>query len=57
MAAVSLLAQFWRLSWVGVHKEGDTMAAHAWTSCGNEKVVGGAGAERFTPLTAFGPRS
>jgi hypothetical protein len=42
---------------VGVHKEGDTMTAHAWTSCGNENVVGGAGAERFTPLTAFGPRT
>jgi hypothetical protein len=40
---------------LGVQKEGDTMTAHAWTSCRDEYVVGGAGAERFTPLAAFGP--
>lgn len=40
---------------LGVQKAGDTMTAHAWTSCHDEYVVGGAGAERFTPLAAFGP--
>ena len=40
---------------LGVQKDGETMAAHAWTSCGNQTVVGGAGSERFTPLAAFGP--
>jgi hypothetical protein len=42
---------------LGVRKEGATIAAHAWTSCGNQNVVGGTGAETFTPLAAFGPVS
>jgi hypothetical protein len=40
---------------LGVQVDGDTMTAHAWTSCNDEYVVGGAGAERFMPLAAFGP--
>lgn len=38
---------------LGVQKEGGAMSAHAWTSCNDEFVVCGAGAERFTPIAAF----
>ena len=40
---------------LGSQKAGDTMTAHAWTSCDDEHVIGGASAEPLPPLAAFGP--
>lgn len=39
---------------LGVAREGPAIAAHAWVEFGNDKIVGGAAAEGFTRLAAFG---
>lgn len=42
---------------LGVARDGGDVAARAWVEIGKDKVVGGAGAERFTRLAAFGHAS
>jgi Transglutaminase-like superfamily len=42
---------------LGVAREGAEVASHAWIEIGQDKIVGGARAERFTRLTAFGQAS
>lgn len=39
---------------LGVARENGALAAHAWVEIGNDKIVGGAEAERFTRLAEFG---
>ena len=39
---------------LGVAREADEIATHAWVEIGKDKIVGGAGTERFTRLAAFG---
>ncbi len=39
---------------LGVARKNGTLAAHAWVEIGNDKIVGGAEAERFTRLAEFG---
>ncbi len=39
---------------LGVARENGAIAAHAWVEIGNDKIVGGAEAERFTRLAEFG---
>jgi Transglutaminase-like superfamily len=39
---------------LGVARENGAVAAHAWVEIGEEKVIGGAEAERFTRLAEFG---
>jgi hypothetical protein len=39
---------------LGVAREGDALAAHAWIELGQEMIVGGAEAPRFTRLVEFG---
>jgi hypothetical protein len=39
---------------LGVAREDGALAAHAWVEIGASKLVGGADAERFTPLAHFG---
>jgi hypothetical protein len=39
---------------LGVAREGDRLAAHAWIEVGRSKSVGSAEAERFTLLAEFG---
>ncbi len=39
---------------LGVARESGAIAAHAWVEIGNDKIVGGAEAERFTRLAEFG---
>jgi len=42
---------------LGVARDGGEVAARAWVEIGKDKVVGGAGTERFTRLAAFGHAS
>ena len=42
---------------LGVAREGVEVAAHAWVEIGQDKIVGGAEAGRFTRLAAFGQAS
>ena len=39
---------------LGVLKEGDRLAAHAWLESHGRIVIGGLGAERYVPLTEAG---
>jgi hypothetical protein len=39
---------------LGVAREGEAFAAHAWIEIGKDKVVGAAEADGFTPLAAYG---
>ena len=39
---------------LGVAREGDELAAHAWVEIGNNKIVGGSEADGFTRLAEFG---
>jgi hypothetical protein len=39
---------------LGVAREGGELAAHAWVEIGNNKIVGGPEADRFTRLAEFG---
>jgi len=39
---------------LGVARQDGTVAAHVWVEIGNEKIVGGAEAGRFTRLAEFG---
>jgi hypothetical protein len=39
---------------LGVARDGDTFAAHAWVEIGKNKVVGAGEAGAFTLLTAYG---
>ena len=39
---------------LGVAREGDELAAHAWAEIGNNKIVGGPEADGFTRLAEFG---
>jgi hypothetical protein len=39
---------------VGVNREADELAAHAWVEIGDHKIVGGARADAFTRLREFG---
>jgi hypothetical protein len=39
---------------LGVARNGGTLAAHAWIEIGDDKIVGGAEADGFTRLAAFG---
>jgi Transglutaminase-like superfamily len=39
---------------LGVARDGDAFAAHAWVEIGKDKVVGGSEADGFTLLTAYG---
>lgn len=39
---------------LGVARDGDELAAHAWVEIGEDIVVGGADADGFTRLAAFG---
>ena len=39
---------------LGVAREGDELAAHAWVEIGNNKIVGGPEADGFTRLAEFG---
>jgi hypothetical protein len=42
---------------LGVAREGREVVAHAWVEIGQDKIVGGAEAGRFTRLAAFGQTS
>lgn len=39
---------------LGVVRQGGALSAHAWVEIGNDKIVGGEGADGFTRLAAFG---
>jgi hypothetical protein len=39
---------------LGVAREAGELVAHAWVEIGREKIVGGAVAEGFSPIAAFG---
>jgi len=39
---------------LGVARDRDALNAHAWVEIGREKIVGGAVAEGFSPIAAFG---
>jgi len=39
---------------LGVARNGENLAAHAWVEVEHEKVVGGMEADRFTPIAEFG---
>jgi hypothetical protein len=39
---------------LGVARDGSALAAHAWVEVGADKIVGGAEADGFTRLAAFG---
>jgi hypothetical protein len=39
---------------LGVARDRDALNAHAWVEIGNDKIVGGAEADRFTRLATFG---
>src|SRR5258708_39371971 len=39
---------------LGVARDRGTLSAHAWVEIGNDKIVGGAGADGFTRLATFG---
>lgn len=39
---------------LGVAREGGALAAHAWIEVGQDRIIGGAEAARFTPLAQFG---
>ena len=39
---------------LGVARNGDDIAAHAWIEVGEQKIVGGDDAGGFTQLAAFG---
>jgi hypothetical protein len=39
---------------LGVAREAGALVAHAWVEVGQEKIVGGAAAEGFSPIAAFG---
>jgi hypothetical protein len=39
---------------LGVARDGDDLATHAWIEIGKERVVGGSEADRFTCLAEFG---
>lgn len=39
---------------LGVARDGDKLAAHAWIEVGKDKILGGAEATAFTPIAAFG---
>lgn len=39
---------------IGVTREAHELTAHAWVEIGNDKIVGGAGADAFTRLGEFG---
>jgi hypothetical protein len=39
---------------LGVARNGDDITAHAWIETGGRRLVGGADANGFAPLTAFG---
>ena len=39
---------------LGVARQDGALTAHAWIEIGNDKIVGGAEATRFTRLAAFG---
>ena len=42
---------------LGVAREAGDVAARAWVEIGTDKIVGGAGTERFTRLAEFGQAS
>jgi hypothetical protein len=42
--------------YLGVAKEGEQMAAHAWLRCGPRILTGAAGHERYTVITTFGDK-
>jgi Transglutaminase-like superfamily len=39
---------------LGVNRNSDRLAAHAWIEVEDDKVIGGAEAAAFTPIAAFG---
>ncbi len=39
---------------IGVAREGDKLAAHAWVEIGKDKIFGGTEADGFTRLAEFG---
>jgi Transglutaminase-like superfamily len=39
---------------IGVAREGDKLAAHAWVEIGKDKIIGGTEADEFTRLAEFG---
>ena len=39
---------------LGVARDSDALSAHAWVEIGDDKIVGGAEADGFTPLATFG---
>src|ERR1700749_4956154 len=39
---------------LGVARDRDALSAHAWVEIGDDKIVGGAEADGFTPIATFG---